>query len=210
VIVKSVGLVLLVALGNLGRIRVQAWTRARAGGDRTPVGASLGAMRAVGPPSGQILTRLRQSVAAELTIAAGVLVASSLLVVSDPHLSMSMSMPMPAGAGAAQGSAGGSVTLPTGPVVTVRVSPATAGTPTVTITTASAAGGVINPVEVDATAALSARGIEPIPLQLARTGPGHYVVAGAPLGFPGTWAITVTVRTSDIDSGVGTVSVTLG
>ena len=81
--------------------------------------------------------------------------------------------------------------------------------PTLTITTASATGAVIDPVEVDATAALSSRGIEPIPLKLTRTAAGHYVMTGAPLGFPGQWAITVTVRTSDIDSGVGTVNVTL-
>jgi copper transport protein len=205
-IVKGCGLLILVALGNLGRIRVQTWTGTRASVSREPVGASLGAMRAVGPQP--ILGRLRKSVAAELVIAGGVLVASSLLVVSDPHLPIAM----PAAAAAAPDSStvGGSVTLPTGPVVTVAVSPATAGTPTVTITTASASGGVIDPVEVDATAALASRGIEPIPLKVTRTAAGHYVITGAPLGFPGQWAITVTVRTSDIDSGVGTVNLTLG
>jgi copper transport protein len=205
VIIKSIGLVILVALGNVGRIRVQAWTRARASVAREPVGASLGAMRAV--EQEPILGRLRQSVAAELVIAGGVLVATSLLVVSDPH--MPMSTPGMASAAHAPSTAGGTVTLPTGPVVTVQVAPAAAGTPTVNITTVSAAGAVIDPVEVDATAALASRGIEPIPLKVTRTTAGHYVVTGAPLGFPGQWAITVTVRTSDIDSGVGTVNVTL-
>jgi copper transport protein len=115
---------------------------------------------------------------------------------------------MPSIASAAH-AVGGEVTLPTGPIVSVQVDPATAGNPTIAITTVAPNGGTIDPVEVDATAALPSRGIEPIPLQLTRTAAGHYVVTGAPLGFPGTWVITVTVRTSDIDSGVGAVNVRL-
>jgi copper transport protein len=128
-------------------------------------------------PQGPILTRLRRSVAAELVIAGGVLVVSALLVVSDPHLPASVA----AGASAAHpsaGAAGGTVTLPTGPIVSVQADPATAGSPTITITTVSPSGATIDPVEVDATAALPARGIEPIPLQLTRTAAGHYVVSG--------------------------------
>jgi copper transport protein len=149
-------------------------------------------------------------VAAELVIAAVVLVFSALLVVSDPHVeSSSAGMSGMPGMSMAAGSVSGSVTLPTGPVATISISPAMAGSPTINIVTASAGGGSLDPVEVDATAALPARGIEPIPLTLTRTSAGHYVVNGAPLGFPGTWTITVTVRTSDIDSGVGTVNLVL-
>lgn len=207
IIAKTCGLVLLVLLGNLGRSRVQAW--ARSGIGTTPAGASLGAMRAA-DPAPPVLGRLRQSVAAELVIAAVVLVFSALLVVSDPHVeSSSAGMSGMPGMSMAAGSVSGSVTLPTGPVATISISPAMAGSPTINIVTASAGGGSLDPVEVDATAALPARGIEPIPLTLTRTSAGHYVVNGAPLGFPGTWTITVTVRTSDIDSGVGTVNLVL-
>jgi copper transport protein len=93
--------------------------------------------------------------------------------------------------------------------VDVRVDPATAGTPTVQITTRSPAGDVVDPVELSATAALPEHGVEPLPLRTERISAGTYAVHGAPLPFPGDWRITVTVRTSDVDSGVGDVTVHL-
>jgi copper transport protein len=197
-LVKTGGLVALVALGNLGRRSVRAWAR-----EPVPAlaGASLGAMRA--QPRPVLRDRLRRSVAAELMIAAGVLVASTLLVVADPRQRPAASAPAVAIASSAR------VALPTGPMVNVTADPATAGAPTLTITTSSTDGSVLDPVEVDATAAMPAHGIEPIPLPLTRTDAGHYRVEAAPMGFAGVWDVTVTVRTSDIDSGVGTVKITL-
>lgn len=228
VITKSVGLLILVALGNLGRIRVRRYAAAGiAGLQRT--GASLGAMRA--EPQEDGLDRLRRSVFAEVLIAAGVLVASAMLVVSNPSLPRSAaSGAMGAGAmgagamgagamgagamsgsdHAAPASACSKAVLPNAVTAKICVAPAVSGTPTVTVLiTSTASGAAVDPVEVTATAALPAHGVEPIPLHLVRTGHGRWTAAGAPMGFAGEWQITVTARTSEIDAGVGMVHVVL-
>jgi copper transport protein len=54
-------------------------------------------------------------------------------------------------------------------------------------------------VEVTATAALPAKQIAAIPLELRKAGPGHYTAEGASLGVAGTWTFTVVARVSDFD-----------
>jgi copper transport protein len=222
VITKSVGLLILVALGNLGRIRVRRYAAGIPGLQRT--GASLGAMRAEAQEDG--LGRLRRSVLAEVLIAAGVLVASAMLVVSNPSLPRSAAAgamgagamgagamgagAMPGSDHASHASACSKAVLPNAVTAKICVAPAVSGTPTVTVLmTSTASGAGVDPVEVTATAALPSRGVEPIPLHLVRTGPGKWTAAAAPMGFAGEWQITVTARTSDIDAGVGMVHVVL-
>jgi copper transport protein len=53
--------------------------------------------------------------------------------------------------------------------------------------------------EVDVDALQAAKGIGPLHEPASKAGPGHYVVANALLGVPGTWTLRVTVRVSDFD-----------
>jgi copper transport protein len=52
--------------------------------------------------------------------------------------------------------------------------------------------------QVTVTAALPAKGIAPIPLDVRRAGPGHAIGTGT-FGVAGDWRLTVTVRVSDFD-----------
>jgi copper transport protein len=209
-LLKVAGLAMLVLLGNLGRVRVRRYAeRARPAG--VPVGASVGAMLAPDPGPAR-LGRLRASVALESAIAAVVLGVTAALVVTSPH-SMAMSSPMP-GTGSPPASnaapAGGSTDLPNGVHVDLTVSPGSIGSPTVDVTLRGQDGAVLDPPEIDLTAALPQAGIQPITLDLIKIDSGHYRVTGETLPIAGTWTFTVTVRTSDIDAGVGAISVPLG
>ena len=188
VLAKIVGLVILVALGNLARRAIR---------DRTAASDKLPA--------------LRRSVAAEVAVAAAVLAATSVLVVTTPgkghssheHEAMA-GMP---GMDHGHGPNVVSVELPNRVKAEVRVEPATVGTPTVTVTVSTLDGALANPKEVVAYAALPSAGIADIGLPLRRVAAGSYICDTVRFPFPGEWRITVTVRTSDVDSGVGTVSV---
>jgi copper transport protein len=52
--------------------------------------------------------------------------------------------------------------------------------------------------EVTVTAALPAKGIASVPLDVRRAGPGHAIGTGT-FGVAGDWRLTVTVRVSDFD-----------
>ena len=67
-------------------------------------------------------------------------------------------------------------------------------------------GHRIQPLEVRATASLAEQGIQRLPLVLSTLSTGIYR-AQEPLPFPGSWRVTVTVRTSALDAGVATLSV---
>jgi copper transport protein len=207
-LLKAAGLVVLVALGNLGRVRVRRYAqRARPPG--VPVSASLGAMPAT-DPGPAYLARLRASVALESAIAAGVLAVSAALVVTSPRAAAS---PPPAGLAAPAANpapVGGSTDLPTGVHVDLTVSPGAIGSPTIDVVVRGRDGAVLDPPEIDLTAALPQVGVQPITLNLTKIDSGHYRAAGETLPIAGTWTFTVTVRTSDIDAGVGAISVPLG
>jgi copper transport protein len=154
------------------------------------------------------LRRLRASVALESLIAGTVLAFTAALVVSAPHsMAMSSTAPMPA-ANAAP--ATGNADLPNGVHVDLTVSPGAIGSPTIDVVLRGQDGAALDPPEIDLTAALPEAGVQPITLNLTKIDSGHYRVTGETLPIPGTWAFTVTVRTSDIDAGVGTISVPLG
>jgi copper transport protein len=205
-LLKVAGLVALLALGNAGRVRVRRYAQqARPVG--VPVSASLGAMAATDPAPLQ-LRRLRTSVALESLIAGTVLAFTAALVVSSPH-SMAMSSPasMPAVNAAP---ATGSADLPNGVHVDLTVSPGAIGSPTIDLVLRGQDGAALDPPEIDLTAALPEAGVQPITLNVTKIDSGHYRVTGETLPIAGRWAFTVTVRTSDIDAGVGTISVPLG
>ncbi len=198
VLAKVAGLIVLLFLGNLGRRRVRRWVAQRQ------------------QSSGHLRT-LRGSVLAELGIAAAVLAATSVLVVTTPGHRQSTAHAqdhgrvagMPGMPDHGHGPSTVSVDLPNRVRAEIDVAPATVGTPVVTITVRTLDGGTVDPPEVTASAALPASGIEGIPLQLRRTEAGRYLCDTVRFPFPGEWRITVTVRTTDVDSGVGTVSVHL-
>jgi copper transport protein len=60
--------------------------------------------------------------------------------------------------------------------------------------------------QVTITAALPARGIAPIAMNVSPAGPGHYIASGT-LGVAGDWRLTVTVRVSTFDEYVARLSV---
>ena len=53
--------------------------------------------------------------------------------------------------------------------------------------------------ELTARASLPDRGIAPIVLRARKAGPGHYLVAGAPLAPAGDWRLELAARVSDFD-----------
>ncbi|MGQ0463682.1 MAG: copper resistance CopC/CopD family protein [Sporichthyaceae bacterium] len=187
VLAKVAGLILLVVLGNVGRVRVR---RHAADGAAAHVRV------------------LRRSVAAETAVAAAVLAATAVLVVVTPGRPLAADH---AGAHSAHtaGPARASVDLPNGVRAEVGIDPATPGTPVVTVLVRSLAGAVVDPPEVVASANLAAAGIEGLPIPLRRAEAGRYLGEETRFPFPGLWRITVTVRTTDVDSGVGTVEIHL-
>jgi copper transport protein len=189
VLLKVGLLVVMVALGNLGRRRVQRYL----------------AQDAAAVP------RMRKGVVAEVGIGAAVLVATSALVVTNPgpvgaHADSSMAaMPDMAAVPAV---VTGATDLPIGVHVEVRVTNPRAGTPTLQITT-TRAGRPVKAAAVEVRAGLPAAGVEPIPLKVVKLARGSYEVRRAPLSIPGQWMLIITVRTSNIDAGVGSVSIQL-
>jgi copper transport protein len=228
ILAKVAGLVALLVLGNLGRLGVRRYTANREL-HAAPVGASVGAMLADAGPGR--LALMRRSVLAEVGVAGAVLAATAVLVVTNPggasgagmdmhdahagaHGGMQMDMPgmtmgSSSSSSSSSGPATGSVLLPNQVKVDISVDPPKAGSPDIAITTRSPSGEVVDPVEVTVTAALVDQGVEPITLPTERIKAGQYSIHGAQLPFPGNWRITITVRTSDVDSGVGDVTVPL-
>jgi copper transport protein len=151
------------------------------------------------PPTPEVhegpqVRRLRLSVGLETLLLIGVLVASSLLVTSDPARS----------------------TTPTGPVTrTVAVGPdrvrvsAVPGGPRrveVTLDVTDASGRPTEPKEIDASLTLTEDRIGPLPIMLHSTGRGERT-GEVTVPLPGTWRLAVTVRTSAIDEATAYVDV---
>jgi copper transport protein len=230
ILVKIAGLVLMLALGEFGRRTIRAMV---AQPPRPMVSASLGAALAEPAPDLDDDGRLRRSVALELVLAAGVLAATSMLVVQTPgahanhqhmgNMAGASMADMPGmdmtGATAPDGPAPAptpsaapvtaSVELPNDVRVEVVADPARAGSAVLTLNLRSLAGDVIDPPEVTVTAEQSAAGISPITLTPLRAEAGHFTVDATQLLVAGTWTLTITVRTTDVDAGVGTVEIPL-
>ena len=60
-------------------------------------------------------------------------------------------------------------------------------------------GSQFDPEEVTAEASLPDGNIGPIPVDLTKSGPGHYTGLSAPFGVQGDWQVVVHVRTSRFD-----------
>jgi copper transport protein len=187
-------LIVLVALGAAVGSRAWVWE------SRFPtvdVHAATGAppVTAVGqsPP----VRRLRATVGIETAALAGVLVASALLVTSDPKLPAPMSAPV-------------STTVTTGPD-TVRVSAVPDGEHGVRLRlqVRDGQGRAVEPKEVDAAFSLADQHVGPLPVTLSAAGRG--VRTGhAVLPLSGHWRLAVTVRTTAIDEATAYVDVPVG
>ena len=226
ILVKIAALVLLLALAEFGRLRVQAMNT-----DRPRVGASLGAALADHQRPVDDVGQLRRSVGLELALAAAVLAASSALVVTTPGSGQAAHPEHSAGphrehhgggdheavrpaSDSEQSSTAESVTasveLPNEVRVEVAAAPARAGSAVLTLAIRSLEGELVDPPEVTLTASLAEARIAPITLTAVRAEAGRFTVDAASLLLAGLWKITVTVRTTETDAGVGSVEIPLG
>jgi hypothetical protein len=140
---------------------------------------------------------LRSSVPLESVALVAVLVASTLLVTSDPKATRLVSATV-------------STTLHAGPD-SVRVSAVPDGTRRVRLrlVVLDPQGHPVDPPEVDASFALAAQQVGPLPVTLTRGGRGVRTgQVSLPLG--GLWQLAVTVRTSAIDEATAYVEVPVG
>ena len=144
------------------------------------------------PEAQQVPVRsLRTSVLAETGIGAIVLAVTAVMVATTPAVSAAVP-----GEQVVRGD------LPDGTVAGVAVD----GTRLLSIRLQTRAGELVKPLEVSAVASLPARGVVDLPVQLHAAGE-TWAAHEDPLPFPGAWRIIVTVRTSELDAGVTTVTV---
>jgi copper transport protein len=122
----------------------------------------------------------------------GVLVATAILVGSPP----------PRAVAGAQEAGPYSADVAIGPQrLQLTVDPARAGVNEMHVYLSDARTGApfTGSKELRVDAALPAKAIGPLRLDVSRGGPGHWIVTGAQLAPAGTWRVTVTNRVSDFD-----------
>jgi copper transport protein len=183
----------LIALGAALGSRAWVWQSLR------PVVAVNAATAAPPVPetSAPSLRGLRSSVGVESLALVGVLVASALLVTSNPARPPVVSAAV-------------STTVTAGPD-TVRVSAVPAGPRQVSLRlqVLDPQGQPVEPPEVDASFTLTDRDVGPLPVTLTKAGTGLRTGhVGLPLS--GHWQLAVTVRTSAIDEATGYADVPVG
>jgi copper transport protein len=140
------------------------------------------------------LRRLRLSVGFETLLLIGVLVATAMLVTSDPARSSAPAGPI-------------TRTITVGPDhVRVTAVPDGARRVEVTLDVTDKSGQPIEPREIDASLALGSEQIGPLPITLDAAGRGHRT-GHVSVPVPGDWQLAVTVRTSAIDEATGYVDV---
>ncbi|HEY3529732.1 MAG TPA: copper resistance protein CopC [Nocardioides sp.] len=140
------------------------------------------------------LRRLRTTVGLETTMLVGVLVATAMLVTSDPAVSVPPPRPV-------------SANLTVGPDhVRVSTVPDGAHRVQLMLQVTDAAGKPTEPREVDASLRLDASKIGPLPVTLTRMGRGGRM-GTVSVPIPGDWQLAVTVRTSAIDEATAYVDV---
>jgi copper transport protein len=194
VVLKIGGLCILVGLGWMAR----DWIRRTV--EHTGRVAVAQAQRM---EPADLLGRLRRSVALEAGVALIVLALSSVLVESQPGRTAEAAQTGPTNA-----------TLPfnTGTAsgtITVYVGPGTEGPNQVHLYLDNAKGLPYDAQQITLRFTLPAQKLGPLTATVIRDGPGHYVDQPLSLGFPGTWTLSVTVRSDDFDETTLTVPVTI-
>lgn len=136
------------------------------------------------------LQRLRRSVWAEVAVAALVLAATALLVNAAPAKAVADSR--------TAGAVG--VTLESDQVtVDVSLTPGTAGTNDVHVSTLNASGAPKVVKELTITFALPDRKVAPIDVPLRDLGSGHYLSPGFDVPFGGEWRVTAKPRLTEFE-----------
>ncbi|MFF7231173.1 copper resistance protein CopC [Streptomyces sioyaensis] len=138
-----------------------------------------------------VLRRLRQVIVAECVLVAAVLVITTTLVGTRPAndaLALPMNAELRYDTGTDRGTA------------QVVIDPPRVG-PTVIHLYVLDGNGMQRAVDaVEVRLTLPSRDIGPLPVRLSPAGPGHYVSAGTVLPMAGDWRLSVSLRTSDVDS----------
>lgn len=155
---------------------------------------------------------LRRSVLAEVVVAVVLLSVTTMLTGTQPgraaeeQKGLAAARPAPSAAAPSApaklslsvrydtGGAGGKGTA------NVTVDPGRAGTPNaVDLLVTNATSAPVDVPEVRLAFTLPAKNLGPIQVTLRHTGTGHWTATGVQLPLAGTWQLSVTVRTSDID-----------
>jgi copper transport protein len=130
--------------------------------------------------------RLRGAVWGEVVVGVVVLSLSAMLVNAQPA-KQAYSAPY-------------STEVKAGPtLVNVVIAPAHTGPLVVHLYILTPAGAIDDVPEVDASMSNTHTGISGLTVPLQKAGPGHYAAYGFVIPFPGTWLLTVTVRTDNLD-----------
>ncbi|HZB51888.1 MAG TPA: FixH family protein, partial [Mycobacteriales bacterium] len=188
---KIAGFLLLIGVGNLGRLAVR----------RRYVVPVAHAMAVSGTGAiddverDRMLRRLRRSVGIEVGIAAAVLALTAVLVSTAPARASYVD-PFDA-----------TVQLASGGTAQVSVAPARTGANTVQVTVLDAAGKPADAQAVTMTAALPGEQLGPLPLLLTKVDTGIYRAAAASFPRPGSWELVVRVQVSEFDRDVAQVEV---
>ena len=190
-LLKIVGFLVLVALGNLSRLAIRRRyltpvVQAMSTSDTAELSES---------EEDRLVSRMRTSVGLEVLIAAAVLAVTALLVSTAPARA-TYAKPFDA-----------TVQLASGGSAAVSVSPARAGSNSIRVTVLGPDGTPKDATEVTMTAALPVEQIGPLPVGLNRTGTGVYTAQAAALPRPGTWELVLRVQMSEFDRDVAQVDV---
>ncbi|HET9173590.1 MAG TPA: copper resistance protein CopC [Actinospica sp.] len=192
VVLKIGGLCILVGLGWMAR----DWIRRTV--EHTGRVAVAQAQRM--QPSG-LLSKLRRSVALEAVVALVVLAISSILVESQPGRTAEAAQTGPTNA---------TVPFDTGTAsgtITIYVGPGTEGANQAHLYLNNAKGLPYDAAQITLRFTLPAQKLGPLTATVVRDGPGHYVDQPLALSFPGTWTLSVTIRSDDFDETTVTVPV---
>ena len=140
---------------------------------------------------------LRRRVLGEAGLGALVLSVTAMLVNAEPARRVTEPLP-------SSGPAHSVVSYDTGGPggrgrLVVDVDPALNGPNTIRLTVEDPGGTAHEVAEVHLALTLTARQFGPFRVTLVHTAPGRYVASAVQLPYPGTWQLSVTVRTSDID-----------
>jgi copper transport protein len=156
---------------------------------------------------------LRRSVLAEVVVAAVLLTVTTMLTGSQPGRAAEEQKSLAAAPAALSAAPSNGVPAPItlaipydtgGPsgkgTAAFTLSPARAGTPNeVQLGLTDPSGATVDAPEVRVAFTLPAQNLGPIQVPLNRVSAGHWTATGVQLPLPGTWQLSVTVRTSDID-----------
>jgi copper transport protein len=181
IIVKTILLALLIALGAINRERLIPALRRVVGAGATPGAAGLLA---------------RRTMRGELALMLAVFGVTTALVSYAPPIDL------------ASGPFSTSAKL--GPAeLELTVEPARVGANTLHLYLIDAKTGApfTRTTELTVTARLPSKGIGPLPLHANKAGPGHYILASAVLSPAGTWRIRFTDRISEFEENSRTIAV---